>query len=95
MAGENTMWDAAPGKISPMELQRKPFPELYLLKSLLKGPLNRTGKASSCLTQNNFMELWSLYFSHINAREGYDTPIAKIHYSIGLKSLQVSLGRID
>lgn len=32
-------------------------PEVCLLKSLLPGPLNRTGKAGSCPTQNNFIEL--------------------------------------
>lgn len=69
-------------------------PELYLHKSFLIGPLNRTGKAGSCLTWNNFIELWSINFSHINTPDGCDTPITEIHCNSGLRGLEVSLGTI-
>lgn len=64
--------------------------ELCLLKSLLTGPLNRTGKAGSCPTRNNFIELWSINFPHINTPDGYDTPTTEIHYSTELKDLAIS-----
>lgn len=67
-------------------------PELYLLKSLPTGPLNRTGKVGSCPTQNNFIELWSTNFSHINMPDGHDTPITEIPYSIDLRGSEVSQG---
>lgn len=54
MAGEGTVWDAFPDKIFQVKLQRKLSPELYLLKPLLTGPLNGTGKAGSCPHSEQF-----------------------------------------